>query len=561
MIDARPAGGRPRTGLVAAVALALAAFATARAATAPATASEPAPASLIAPAPAGVLRVLRVDAAGNAGALRSLQGVNGAPAPGAHKPPDFSFGGWNMPPGVDVTRGYREARIDLVRTHDAYGPTDIDARFHWSAPGSGFVVGSERSALDIFPDLNADPENPASYHFAASDRVIASIEGIGAQVIYRLGRSETSDVTPPPDFRRYAAVAEHIVRHYNGGWDHGFRYGIRYWEVWNEPDLGRLFWGGTPEQFYRLYAEISRAVKRADPQALVGGPTLAKPNDDSPYQDGFLRYVRMYDLPLDFYSWHWYATDSEDPLDFVRIARAVRARLDRSGFPRTLSILDEWNYGLDPHLPPDITRASFVASALIYMQDAPIDRAALYRADNLFGADGATANKTGAALIALGRMKDTPLRLPVQGADLQGFAVLAGRSADGSLLQVLVSNYEIPPKDRGPRQGRDVISVPNAFEVRLLPRRSSQYAANAGYALTIENLPPGARYSLERWRIDAAHTLVREAMARACSGRVRVAAQLPAPGIELVVLRRAAAPMSSGARAAPQCGRATADGS
>ena len=52
-------------------------------------------------------------------------------------------------------------------------------------------------------------------------------------------------------------------------------------------------------------------------------------------------------------------------------------------------------------------RASFVASALIYMQGAPIDAATLYRADNVFGLDGASPDKTGQALIALGRMKDT----------------------------------------------------------------------------------------------------------------------------------------------------------
>jgi len=482
------------------------------------------------------VRALRVDAASNVGTLRSLQGVNGAPGPGNHKPPHFTFGGWNVPERIDASAGYRRARIDLVRTHDAYGPGDIDAHFGLEHPAAS-EVDARRSALDMFPNLAADPDDPRSYRFAATDRLIGSIERIGAQPLFRLGRSETSTVTPPADPERYASIVEHVVRHYNGGWARGFHYGIRYWEVWNEPDLGRLFWGGTPSQFYSLYALLARAIKRADPQALVGAPALAAPHDTSPYREGFLRYVRAHGVPLDFFSWHWYATDSQDPLDFVRIAREVRARLDAYGFTSTLSVLDEWNYGLDYPLPADLQRAAFIASAVIYMQDAPLDLAALYRADNLFSEDGATPDKSGWALTALGRMRDTPVRLAASGGDLDGLAVLAGRSQDGRRLQVLIANYEIPGRYRGTRSGRDVISVPGAFEVALLPRRSPRYAANAGYELEIEHLPPAGGYRVERYRI-AAHenlTLVEERRGR--GERLTMRASLPPPGIDLIVVK------------------------
>ncbi len=482
------------------------------------------------------MRPVAVDARATIGALRSLQGVNGAPAPGMHKPPGFTFGGWNMPQDVNAAKGYRMAHIDLVRTHDAYGPGDIDAKFGAPPSPNGFDVSSARNGLDIYPDLTADPDNPQSYHFGPTDRLVASIVGIGAQAIFRLGRSETSDVAPPKDFDRYASVVEHIVLHYNRGWAHGYRYGLRYWEVWNEPDLGKLFWGGTPQQFYELYAKLARAVKRADPTALVGGPTLAKPNDDSPYQDGFLEFVRARHVPLDFYSWHWYATDSDDPLDFVRIARSVRARLDRFGFERTLSVLDEWNYGLVYPLPSDMQRAAFVATSLIYMEHAPVDLAALYRADNLFGLDGATPNRTGDALIALGRMQQTPLELRVEGADTCGFAVEAGRSADGRTIQVLLSNYQIPARYAGPRTGRNALIVPHQFEVALLDRRRVAYGENRGYDLTVTHLTPGRRYTIERYRVSAAQGLELAGRAVQRGGTVRVRAALAPPAIELVVI-------------------------
>jgi len=79
----------------------------------------------------------------------------------------------------------------------------------------------------------------------------------------------------------------------------------------------------------------------------------------TPYRDAFLEYVRTEHLPLDFYSWHWYATDSDDPLDFIRISRDMRARLDKHGFARTRSMVTEWNYGLlDPMRRPCNARLS-----------------------------------------------------------------------------------------------------------------------------------------------------------------------------------------------------------
>src|SRR5207237_7029762 len=122
----------------------------------------------------------------------------------------------------------------------------------------------------------------------------------------------------------------------------------------------------------------------------------------------------------------------------------------------------------------------------------------------VFGSDGATPDKTGQALIALGRLKDTPFRLRVRGADLNGFAVQAAKSADGSTVQVLLSNYQIPSEFLGPRPADDVLHVPPVFDVRLLARRSISYRNNRGYDLTIDNLPANARYSVERCRISAA---------------------------------------------------------
>jgi len=494
-----------------------------------------------------------VDASLAAGTLRSLQGVDGAPGAGGHKPLNFKFGGWNMRDDIDASVGYRLAGIDLVRTHDAYGPADIDARFETAQAPGGALISARRDVLTIFPDPKADPENPASYRFGPTDKLITSIKGVGAQVLFRLGRSEGADPTPPQDFDRYAAIAKHIVLHYNHGWANGYHYDIRYWEFWNEPDLGTLFWAGTEQQYFQLYQKVAKAVKLADPRALIGAPAIAKPNDDTPYRDELMRQVHAAHAPLDFYSWHWYATDSNDPRDFSRIAQDMRARLDRHGLQVTKSFLTEWNYGLSDPPPTPLVRASFIISALIYMQDAPIDAATLYRADNVFGADGATPDKTGQALIALGQMKSTPNRVKVTGADLDGFAVEAGRSSDGRMLRVLISNYQIPAQFLGKRAGDDVLHVPNAFDVRLLSRRDVVYRHNAGFDLTIEHLPQDRTYVLERCRITDHDDFKLVSTVIPSGAAVHLSEALPPPGIELVTVREQA-PQGEATRATSHCG-------
>ncbi|MBC8450033.1 MAG: carboxypeptidase regulatory-like domain-containing protein [Chloroflexi bacterium] len=50
------------------------------------------------------------------------------------------------------------------------------------------------------------------------------------------------------------------------GW--GDDIGVRYWEIWNEPDLDQ-FWSGTVEEYYRLLEVGYQAIQAADPEATV----------------------------------------------------------------------------------------------------------------------------------------------------------------------------------------------------------------------------------------------------------------------------------------------------
>jgi hypothetical protein len=491
------------------------------------------------------LRVITVDASSNLGQFKPLRGVNAGPLPWTMKlGADHTGGDVEVSDrtgfrslAADASAGYRDANIELIRIHDNYGPGDIYANFkgsHEMADGT-IAPDAARNALTMFPDIHADPRSAASYNFGPTDRLVKSIYDIGAHPLFRLGASagESSGVpdafTVDADYDHYAEIAGHVILHYNKGWNHGFHDDIRYWEVLNEPD-GRF----NPQKYYKLYGSIARAVKTADTSALIGGPALMFAYQGPSYREDFLQYLKSNDLPLDFWSFHDYCVDSADPYNFVRLAKDMRELLDSHGFARTQLILDEWNVlGINADLLTMAGRAAFTASAIIYMQDSPIDAQTFYMGPNLFGEDGKTTNKVGQALVALGRMKRTPVRLAVSGADTQGFAVQAGRSDDGTEINVLISNYEVPASLRGARKGGNKV----AGFLNLLPRRELKYERNQGFDLSLTSLKPDQFYRIERYRINDVwdYRLLNTVTLK--GSEVAIRGTLAAPGIELVVIK------------------------
>lgn len=89
---------------------------------------------------------------------------------------------------------------------------------------------------------------------------------------------------------------------------------IGYHEVYNEPDLRDertaepVFYAGDLDDYLELYRQTSRAIRRADPTARIGGPALASVSANAHWLRAFLDMVAAEDLPLDFLSFHHYGT-------------------------------------------------------------------------------------------------------------------------------------------------------------------------------------------------------------------------------------------------------------
>jgi xylan 1,4-beta-xylosidase len=492
-------------------------------------------------------REIHVDVSRVKGTIRSFQGVNGTPTPIMEDLPD-------------VTQQYKDLRIDMVRTHDTMGPTDVDAYYStdnlllaWLVPEAGrrakLVAAGNKAA--IFPDWNADPEKPESYNFGPSDKFVNGIRDAGAEVYYRIGRSWGADYTALPVLDKFASVVKHLAMHYNRGWAGGFQDNIRYWEFWNEPETP-LFWTESPETFYKFYQETARALKSVDPTLKVGADAKALAYADGPYREGLINYCAEHKVPLDFYSWHHYTMTSADPYDFTRIASDIRQLLDDNGFRKSESILSEWNLTPDftePERPrlQGVENAAFMGNVLTYLQDSSVDRAHFYRADGawmgLFGAHGEYL-KPAFTFLATGKMLATPQRLEASGADADGFAVLAGRSGDGKTVQVLISNYEIPanykPRAMNVPEGSmpKGMPMPDFSKMRSLPARTNiRYQQSRGYHLIVDHLPWGrAAFKVQRYRLTKTEDFALVQDSSGNGGTLDIANPLPPPALELIVL-------------------------
>jgi xylan 1,4-beta-xylosidase len=385
---------------------------------------------------------ISIDCSSTIGNIRALQGMNAGP---------LNDGGT-----IDLSADLRQLAIPLTRLHDC----------HWPNP----------DVVDIhvlFPNFDANPDNPESYDFAGTDDYIHSIVDEGSGVLFRLGESieltrTQRHVHPPQDPEKWASVCRGIVRHYNRGWAKGFHYNIRQWEIWNEPDNRPQMWTGSDVDYYRLYATAAKAIKHEFPDVLIGGPGASNSGTvgadqtlkPAPFVAGFIAYCKRESAPLDFFSWHMYAANPED---LARQGRAIRRWLDGSDFPHAQSYLDEWNYLPDNDWSPmrlagqGVKRrkwfnrmsgaegAAFVDCALVALQDSRVDAANYYRADatifGLFDRYGVPA-RTYYAFRAFRMLMETPVRIQATGTDAGHFYVCAGTNSDGSRVGILISNFD-----------------------------------------------------------------------------------------------------------------------
>lgn len=283
-----------------------------------------------------------------------------------------------------------EAGIPYSRLHDV---------------GGYFGGGRFVDIPNIFSDFDADVNDPASYDFVFTDKLITGLMSNGVEPYYRLGVTIENFAVikqyrqdPPKDFDKWAQICEHIVAHYIDGWADGFNYDITYWEIMNEPDSGHGFrgrvaplWWGTPEQYYELYDVTAKRLKnRFGDRIKIGGYSAVgfyyvtdtpEEREEYPIHEyrmdffrNFMQYLKDHNTPLDFFSWHSYM----DAASTVIHAKWVANALVEYGYPNTESHLTEWNVKCETR--GTATHSSNTAAMILALQKEKVDMTCIYDA-------------------------------------------------------------------------------------------------------------------------------------------------------------------------------------
>ena len=317
---------------------------------------------------------ISIDFKDTVGKIKPMHGVGQPPFEGT----DFS-----------MLKYLKDAGIPYSRLHDvggAYGG------YRWV------------DVPNIFRNFDADPYDTASYDFAFTDLLIKALMENGCEPFFRLGvtienahRIKAYRVYPPKDFKKWAIICEHIIRHYTEGWANGFKYDIKYWEIWNEPDNNpkwefSCLWRGTPEEYYEFYEIASKHLKQRFPHLKIGGYGSCgfynlTGSDGSfgmcsshtehfiNFMNGFFNHIKATGAPFDFFSWHTYDGDIKNNILYANYARKC---LDEAGFTETETSCNEWNCQVK--LRGTAKHAAVTSAVILAFQNAPVDNAMFYDA-------------------------------------------------------------------------------------------------------------------------------------------------------------------------------------
>ena len=301
------------------------------------------------------------------GKIKPMHAVNNGPVEGN----GFS----NVP-------DFKVAGIPCVRTHDS----SFSASY-----GGEFTIDVHR----IFENFDADVDDPNSYDFSETDKYIKRMYDNGIDIMYRLGASiehrKKKGTIPPKDNLKWARICEHIMLHYNEGWKDGFTNAVKYWEIWNEPELetadnNKPCWQGTFDKFLDFFVVVYKYLKQRFPNYIIGGPSFTLIYPDYDVDIKFFSRMQQEKLKLDFISFHRY---DDKPKNVVKMCQDAKDFCLKYGQEQAEIYLDEWNYVFGwagKTMIKSYKRirnyfgASYVLAVMLACQNAPVDMLMYYDA-------------------------------------------------------------------------------------------------------------------------------------------------------------------------------------
>ncbi|MBQ7821401.1 MAG: hypothetical protein IJ391_03870, partial [Clostridia bacterium] len=171
-------------------------------------------------------------------------------------------------------------------------------------------------------------------------------------------------------------------------WADGFHFGIKYWEIWNEPDNDNgtdvnenPMWNGTMEDYFKLYEAASKHLKNCFGGNInvggyascgfwalldnFGGIGETRSKYFVTFFEKFFAYVKENNCPIDFFSWHSYASTAETEI----MADFIDEKLYEYGYAGLETHLNEWNNAHSRKYHGSVTSAARYAAMMCAQQN------------------------------------------------------------------------------------------------------------------------------------------------------------------------------------------------
>ena len=360
--------------------------------------------------------------------------------------------------GSNHTDEYSEMQIPSSRTH---GEGTGDMNQIW--------IHADENGTPVYEGY--DPLNLSNYNFTITDqRIQAAMATTHTSTYWRMGYPKAFPAypdcpdwrSPPDNFTVYAQAAVQVLKHYRMGWNDGFYYdSFDVVEVWNEPYLND-FWTGTAEQYYELYHAVNLAVTNefGDEVEVVAAITLGKNSIE--FSQRFMELAQQNNEPIDAVYVHLYRINpSQTTYFFVHETESLGVFLAQYGYSENTPVyITEWNRNI-PVYAQSYASQSYLTSVLTIYNDLwegnegnssyevnTLRMAHFFAARSFFWEENGRIKPPGITWSVYGEMvANTPIRLqnqggfPSQALDSNEFNILAGKSENGSQVNILLSRY------------------------------------------------------------------------------------------------------------------------
>jgi xylan 1,4-beta-xylosidase len=424
-----------------------------------------------------------------------------------------------------------------IRAHHLFTSGDGVAKLKWSS-SNVFTLDANGKPVYDFTILDQIFD---AYHDAGVRPMVelgfmpeALATGAGPYYVPYPKTLDGSVQSPPKDYAMWGELVrrftEHMVERY--GRDEVATW---YFEVWNEPDIS--YWKGTPAEYFKLYDYSVAGVRKALPNAMVGGPAVTGPG--STRAQSFLKDFFNHcehdknawtgeAIPLDFVSFHpkgsprWIAGGPGEA-GHVRMGLGNELNAAASGF-RVVAASAKYH-----NLPIILSEADPEGCAACSAKENPANA---YRNGPVYPAYTAVAMKALADLAAQSKvnlvgMVTWAFEFEDKGY-FEGFRTLATNGVDKPVLSIFrmagmfagdrvatTSSAEIPAEEivRAGVRGQadvDAFATKSAHEAAVMIwnyHDDDVPAADAEVTVKIAGIPAGVRrVRLEDFRIDETHS-------------------------------------------------------